>query len=128
MNRRKAYSSDLTDGQWKKVRPLIPKALPGGHPRTVDMREVLNAIFYREKSGCAWQDLPHDFPPHQSVYEYYRAWSLDGTWERIHNALRDKVRRQAGRNIQPSAAILDSQSVKTAEKRGFVTAGTLLNV
>lgn len=120
MSRRKPYSSDLTDGQWKKVRPLIPKALPGGHPRTVNMREVLNAIFYRLKSGCAWHDLPHDFPPPDTVYTYYHVWSLDGTWERIHNAVRDKVRRQAGKSAQPTAAILDSQSVKTAEKGGFV--------
>lgn len=75
-------------------------------------------VLYRIKNGCIWQDLPHDFPPHQTVYEYYRAWTLDGTWEKIHAVLRDNLRLKLGRSLQPSAGIIDSQSVKTAEKKG----------
>ena len=117
---RKRYSSDLTDAQWRRLKPFIPPAKPGGRPRTADMREVVNAILYRVKNGCAWQDLPHDLPPWGTVFDYFEAWSEDGTWERIHDKLRDKVRRQSGKKPQPSAAILDSQSVKTAEKGGCV--------
>lgn len=120
MLKRRSYSSDLTQAQWNRLRPLLPKAKPGGHPRTVDLREVVNAILYRLKSGCSWQDLPHDFPPSGTVYEYYKTWSQDGTWERVHDNLVGKVRRQAGKAKQTTAAIIDSQSVKTAEKRGSV--------
>lgn len=124
MEKRKAYSTDLSQSEWNRVRKLIPKALPGGHPREVCMREVLNAIFYRLKNGCTWQDLPHDFPPPGTVYDYYHRWSEDGTWEQIHTRLVGAVRKQVGRSPQPTAGILDSQSVKTTEKRGPVAVTT----
>ena len=115
---RKAYPSDLTDIEWLIVEPLIPPAKPGGRPRTVNMREVLNAIFYLLRSGCAWRMLPHDLPPWQTVYGYLRTWRKEGRWEKINDALREAVRSQAGREIEPSAAIIDSQSVKTTETKG----------
>lgn len=117
---RKAYPSDLTDKQWEIIKPLIPKAKLGGRGRTTDIREVLNAVFYVLKSGCDWRMMPHDFPKWQTVYDYFNNWKEDGTWEKIHNKLRDKVRLKAGKHKQPTAGIIDSQSVKTAEKGGFV--------
>jgi putative transposase len=116
---RKRYPTDLTDAQWRVLQPLIPPAEPGGRPREVDMREVLNGIFYQTRGGASWRMLPHDLPPWGTVHYYYRRWRLDGAWQRMHDALRGKVRRKAGRKASPSAAILDSQSVKTAEKGGL---------
>lgn len=110
------YPSDVSDMEWEVVAPLLPAAKPGGRPRTTCLREVLNAIFYVSRGGIAWRMLPKDFPPHQTVYRFFRAWSKDGTWERIHEALRDRVRQKAGREPSPSAAIIDSQSAKTTEK------------
>jgi putative transposase len=115
---RKAYPSDLTDTEWLIVEPLVPVAKPGGRPREVDIREVLNAIFYLLRSGCAWRLLPHDFPAWQTVYRYFRTWRKQGVWEQINDALREAVRSQAGRELEPSAAIVDSQSVKTTETKG----------
>ena len=117
---REPYSTDLTDTQWKLASPLLPGAKGGGRERTTDMREVLNAIFYVVKSGCDWRMLPHDLPKWKTVHHYFRIWTKDGTWKKIHDSLRGKVRRKAGKKTQPTAAILDSQSVKTTEKRGFV--------
>src|SRR3990172_11994429 len=113
---RKPYPTDLTDAQWEIAAPLLPAAKLGGRPRSVDLREILNAIFYRERTGCAWEMLPHDFPPAKSVYEYFNQWSQDGTWERLNGELVRRVRKAEGRDQEPSAAILDSQSVKTVEK------------
>jgi transposase len=115
---RKAYPTDLTDQEWAILEPLVPPPKAGGRPSTWPRREFLNAVFYVLRSGAAWRLLPHDVPPWQTVYHYVRLWRLDGTWERLHTALREQTRVQAGRNRQPSAAILDSQSVKTTEKGG----------
>ena len=115
---RKAYPGDLTDTEWIILELLIPPAKPGGRPRTVNMREIVNAIFYILRSGCAWRMLPHDFPPWQTVYGYFRQWRKDGVCEQMNDALREGVRLQAGRESEPSAAIIDSQSVKTTETKG----------
>jgi putative transposase len=115
---RKPYPSDLNDAQWQILEPLIPPAKPGGRPREVDMREILNGIIYEIRSGCAWRMLPHDLPPWQTVYHYFRQWKGDGTWERMNQELRTKLRVAGGREEQPSAAIIDSQSVKTTKVKG----------
>jgi putative transposase len=114
------YPSDLSDTEWQTIRRLLPAPKPGGRPRTTDLRAVLNAIFYVLRSGCAWRMLPHDFPPYSTVYMYFKQWREDGVWEKIHDLLRDRVRRQEGRKKSPSAAIVDSQSVKTTEKGALV--------
>ena len=115
---RQPYPSDLTDRQWRRLAPLIPPAMPGGRPRSADRRAIGNAIVYVLRNGVVWRALPHDFPPWKTVYHYFRAWRRDGTWAAIHDALREQVRQADGREASPSAAILDSQSVKTTEKGG----------
>jgi putative transposase len=115
---RKPYPSDVTDAQWSLLEPLIPPARPGGRPREVDIREVVNALFYRNREGCTWRALPHDFPPWKTVYNYFQDWQLDGTWEKLLKVLRERVRLAAGREATPQVAVLDSQSVKTTPAGG----------
>jgi putative transposase len=110
---RKPYPSDLTDEQWAILEPLIPPANHGGAPRTVDMRAVLNTLFYQNRSGCQWDMLPHDLLPKSTVYDYFARWRDDGTWQRLMDALRVKVRQAAGRQENPSACSIDTQTAKT---------------
>ena len=114
--RHKPYPSDLTDEQWEVLAPLLPAAKPRGRPRSVDLREVLNGTLYVLRSGCPWRMMPHDLPPWGTVWWYFREWRADGTWEGIHETLRPKVRESEGHEPTPTAAIIDSQSVKTTEK------------
>jgi putative transposase len=112
---RKPYPSDLTDAQWAILEPLIPPAKQGGRPREVDMREIVNAMLYLNRTGCQWDMLPHDLPPKSSVYDYFAQWREDGTWEQFVDALRTQVRTEVeNRDATPSAGSVDSQSVKTA--------------
>ncbi|HKX31685.1 MAG TPA: IS5 family transposase [Blastocatellia bacterium] len=112
------YPSDLTDREWEYINPLIPSAKPGGRNRKSDMRLVINAIFYLTRTGCSWRYLPREYPPWPTVYGYFRAWRIDGTWPQIHDRWRADVREQAGRAAQPTAAVLDSQTVKTTDRGG----------
>ncbi len=115
---RKLYPSDVTDAQWAVLEPLIPTARPGGRPRKVDMRAVVNAIFYRNRNGCTWRALPHDFPPWKTVYNYFQWWQWDGTWDKVLATLRPKVRAAAGREPTPRVAVIDRQTVKSTEVGG----------
>jgi putative transposase len=116
---RKSYPSDLTMEQWILLEPLLPAEDEGlGRPREVDLREVINAILYLNRSGCQWDMLPHDLPPKSTVYGYFAQWRDDGTWQRIMDMLRTEVRTAAGREATPSAASVDSQSVKTTSLGG----------
>jgi putative transposase len=116
--KRKPYPSDLTDAQWQIIEPLLPASSGAGRPRKTNLREIVNAIFYLLRTGCSWSSLPRDFPPEGTVRDYFHQWRKSGLWERINAALRERLRREAGREAQPSAAILDSQSVKTTRTAG----------
>ena len=119
---RKCYPSDLTDAQWQLIEPLLPSQSTIGHPREVELRDIVDAIFYVQREGCTWRALPGDFPPWSTVYGYLRLWEQWGLWQQVHDALRTKLREKMNKKPQASAAILDSQSVKTTEKRGKSTA------
>ena len=122
---RQGYATDLTDGQWVLIEPLIPQAEPGGRPRKAATRDLVNAILYFLRAGGSWRLLPHDLPPWQTVYYYLRRWQREGVWDRVHHALVMADRERVGREPSPSAAILDSQSVRTADQRGARRASTL---
>jgi len=110
------YPSDLNDRKWNLIVPFIPKAKPGGRSRTTSMRSVLNATFYLNRTGCQWRFLPKQYPPHQTVYGYFRDWKKNGVWDRIVNHLREEVRTKEGRNSTPTAGIIDSQTVKSVQE------------
>ncbi len=114
----RAYATDLTDAEWGLIEPLLPPPSKRGRPREHSRREILDALLYWVRTGCAWEHLPHDFPPKGTVYGYWRQWVGNGTWHRVHAALRDEVRRRAGKAPQPTAAVMDTQSVKTTERGG----------
>ena len=115
---RKPYPTDLTDAQWEVLKPHLPAPNKRGAPRTINLREIINALLYLARTGCQWQMLPHDLPPWQTVYEYFKQWREDGTWDRLNRELRIKVRELENPDGEPSAAIMDSQSVKTTEMGG----------
>jgi len=119
--RSRFYPTDLTDEQWAIMEPFLPEAKTEGRtgrPRQYCYRDIVNGIFYVLRTGCTWDMMPHDLPPWHTCHHYFSLWRRDGTWQRLHDALREKVRLKAGREATPSAAVMDSQSVKTAEKGG----------
>ena len=113
------YPSDLTDAEWAHIEPLIPPGKPGGGKRRVAIREVINGVMYILSTGCQWRALPKDLPPRSTVHDYLGLWNWDGTLDRIHHALYLKCREKAAREASPTACIIDSQSVKSAEKGGL---------
>lgn len=118
MDTRQPYPSDLTGPQWAQVSRFIPAPKPGGRPAKYERREVVNALLYVGRTGCQWRALPHDLPPWTIVYWYFRCWKKDDTLGRLHDELRGDLRAAEGRHRQPSAGVIDSQSVKTTERRG----------
>ena len=114
------YPSDLSDEQFARLEPLLPAARPGGRPRSVNLHDVVDAIFYVNRAGCQWRALPKDYPPWSTAYHYFRAWRKDGTWEKVNDALREQVRTKAGRKPTPRTGYMDSQSAKAGGSGGEV--------
>lgn len=125
MAERRAYPSDLGDAEWAIIEPLLPKPQRKGPKENVNLREVVNSIQYWLHEGCQWRAMPHDLPPWQTDSSYFRKWQRQGIWQQVHDTLHQRVREQAGRDPDASAAILDSQSVRTTQKRGRCTATML---
>ena len=115
----KPYDSDLADAEWALLQPLLPPPVPAGAPRATDLRAVVNGILYRLHNGCTWRNLPHDFPPEGTVRDYFHQWRRAGLWQRLNDTLRRQVRRAEGRDEEPSAGIIDSQSVKGTRTSGL---------
>jgi transposase len=116
--KRKPYPSDLSQAQWDLLAPFIPEPSPATAVETIPRREIVNGILYVLRTGCSWRQMPHDLPNGKTVYHYFRLWKRDGTWEKAMTSLRREVRTQMGRDEEPSAAIIDSQSIKTSPVRG----------
>lgn len=119
--KRQPYPSDLSDSEWEILKPLLPKSKGFGHPVQVDFREILNGIFYVQRTGCQWEMMPHDLPPYTTVYRYFQKWQRRGFWQVLHEQVRQKLRTQLDRDQHSTVAIADSQSVKTTEKRALST-------
>lgn len=119
--KRKPYPSDLSDVEWEVLKPFVPAPKGFGHPVEVEFREILNAIFYVQRTGCQWEMLPHDLPPYTTVYGYFQKWQRKGIWQQMHDQVRERLRTELGRDEQSTVAIADSQSVKTTEKKGRST-------
>lgn len=118
---RRVYPSDLSDAEWESLKQVLPQPKGFGHPVEVDFREILNGIFYVQRTGCQWEMMPHDLPPYSTVYRYFQKWQRQGIWQQMHDQLWERLPSQLGREKQSSVAIADSQSVKTTEKRGRST-------
>jgi putative transposase len=116
--RQRRYPTDMTDAEWALLEPFLAQNEGPGAPREVETRAIVDALFYKLRTGCQWRMLPTDFPKWRTVYYYWDKWSSDGTWERVNSALRQDIRKEEGRNEEPSAAVIDSQSVKTTEVGG----------